>query len=536
MKLSLLYVFASIFQLILCDISRNGGDDTEHHNNVEIIEVDTFDLGVDLDQPIDDNWNYFNEDGKHPLNPRDDDSKGLQEFTPIRNKIGQSQTQFYSFSVDTSSGLGEYYEFLIFLTGNICSQPDNIKTNDSGLTVYYSFDPKMFNNFALGDLASFQNGYFQALADVPLHSKDNDSVLYIAVKAPENTDKSAQWQYEVGVSQNDLVFQWDDRSWASLVDTDDRSALIVTGNLTRPGDFNSTSFNTSSSRYSLYLYAEQYENYFDQLNSSWCAIRSGPALFSTNSYESSFTTRGGGFQQQFYVEGLNSSTKYIAYLVSDFSGQDFGGAVYQPFTFETMSGPACSLIYDLDFCSQVAYSVPNNPQVPKQQLLQTYDDRARSLYQNFSYALQQIPCNSSKDEMFSPIKDCDDCADAYKDWLCAVTIPRCSTRNITGYKERKADKSRNDFVDEVIRPSLDYYEVLPCLNVCHTLVRDCPAAFGFDCPEANKSARLSYYWDAHIEFPTCNYVGKTNIKSSGSIVLTISYCLLFGVILINLLI
>ena len=126
------------------------------------------------------------------------------------------------------------------------------------------------------------------------------------------------WNYEVGVSQNDLVFQWDDRSWASLVDTDEDSALIVTGNLTGSHLTNYSSMNATKSKYSLYIYSYDYRDYFKELNSSWCAIRNGPALFSTSYFESSFTDRGGGLQQQFYVPGLNSSTKYIAYLISDF--------------------------------------------------------------------------------------------------------------------------------------------------------------------------------------------------------------------------
>ena len=88
----------------------------------------------------------------------------------------------------------------------------------SGLTVYYSFNSSMFSNFELGEMSHFENGYFQALERVPISSDDIDTVLYIAVRAPESTNKSAIWNYEVGVSQNDLVFQWDDRSWASLVD------------------------------------------------------------------------------------------------------------------------------------------------------------------------------------------------------------------------------------------------------------------------------------------------------------------------------
>lgn len=494
--------------------------------------VTAFDM--DVEEPID--WgmgiNFPQPQAKFGMSKND--LEGLQEFTPISATIGQSELQYYSFSVNTSAGLGQYYEFLIFLTGNICSQPANVKESDSSLAVYYSFNASMFKNLEIGEMQLFKNGYFQALSDVPsVSSKENqDPILYIAVRAPENTDKSSKWSYEIGVSQNDLVFQWDDRSWASLVDTDDSSALIVTGNLTDTSG-NYSEYNASTSRYSLFIYSEDYKNYFNQLNSSWCAIRNGPALLNSENFASSFTSRSGGLQQQFYVGNLNSSTKYLAYLVSDFNGQRFGGAVYRAFEFETMDHDACNLIYDLEFCDKVAYAVPNNPKFSKQDLRQMYDDRASLIYQNFSKALQQIPCNTTRDSIFSPIINCDNCAQSYKDWLCAVTIPRCSTRDISGYVKRDIGENRNEWIDVEIQPYSPYYEVLPCLNVCHAIVRDCPADFGFLCPKHNVSVRQSYFWDEGDEFPTCNYIGDVFVATNGGMGKIINYGLIMAVFIVH---
>lgn len=491
-------------------------------------------MGLDINEP------FAIGNGMAPgLAPGDlvprDSSEGLSEFTPIRATIAQSQTQYYSFNVNTSTGVGQYYEFLIFLTGNICSQPSNIAANDTSLAVYYSFNSSMFQNLGLGQMELFKNGYFQALADIPItkQNENQDAVLYIAVRAPENTDRTSQWSYQIGVSQNDLVFQWDDRSWASLVDADDNSALIVTGNLTATGDMDYSDFNTSNSRYSLFIYSHEYKDYFASLNSSWCAVRNGPALLSTSSFESTFTHRGGGLQQQFYVDGLNSSTKYVAYLVSDFQGRHFGGAVYQPFQFETMDENSCKLIYDLDFCDLVAYAVPNNPDYDNSQLRDIYDNRAKALYQNFSKALDQVSCNISQDQMFLPFRNCDDCAYGYKNWLCSVTIPRCSTRNITGYQLRDPGQSRNEWIDEFVEPSLPYYEMLPCLNVCQIMVRDCPADFGFACPTTNDTIKLSYYWDEGSEFPTCNFVGKPRVVTSGATRLLVSWVGWLGLVMVG---
>ncbi|ODV81446.1 uncharacterized protein CANTADRAFT_19081 [Suhomyces tanzawaensis NRRL Y-17324] len=508
-----------------------------------IVTAFLFDTGFDLDhdQPLDPMAQF--QAGLSPFKqsvipPRKGREDYLTEFTPISNTIVQSELQLYSFNVNTSSGLGEYYQLLIFLTGNLCTQPSNVGLNDTSLAVYYSFNASMFTNFELGQMELFEAGYFQALTDVPIvdSSEYEDSVLYIAVRAPENTDRTANWTYQIGVSQNDLVFQWDDRPSAMVVDTDEQSALIVTNNLTAPHSSDLSRLNISKSPYSLLVYSYDYKDYFASLNCSWCAIRDGPALLSSSEINTSYTTRNGGIQQQFYVSNLNSSTKYLAYLVSDFGGNSFGGAIYQPLEFETLDSPACELIYDLEFCDRVAYSVPTNKDGSKDSVKQLYDDQAKNLFTNFSKALQQIACNTTADAVFSPVRTCEDCADSYKDWLCAVTIPRCSTRNVTGYKYRETNDSRNDFILNTIEPNLPYYEVLPCLNVCQAIVADCPADFQFSCPKKNVSIEKSYYFDLGGRYPTCNYVGTEKVVSSRGLRNTVNWLLLLVVVAANVLV
>ncbi|KGQ84639.1 hypothetical protein L150_04287 [Candida albicans Ca529L] len=473
--------------------------------------------------------------------------EGLQEFTPIRDTILQSETKYYSFSVNTKSGIGDFYELLIFLSGNICTQPSNLLENDTSLAVYYSFNSTMFTNNEIGQMQLFKDGFFQGLADLPLTettTTNNDTttttvpekILYIAVRAPENTNRTAQWTYQIGVSQHDLVFQWDDRSWGSIVDVDDNSALIVTGNLTKLSSGNYSDLNATNSQFSLYLYSYDNKDYFQGMNNSWCAVRSGPVLVKPEEIETKFIARHGSIQQQFMVNNLNASTKYIAYIVMDFEGVEYGGAVLRPFEFETMDGTACELIYDLEFCDQVAYSVPaignssllassiagaDNKTLTKK----LYDDYAKSLYTNFSKGLQQIACDTVPEAIYSNLKSCQDCAQSYKNWLCAVTIPRCSTKNFTGYIHRNETNQRNEFLADVIQPNQDYYEVLPCVNVCQAIVRDCPANFGFLCPTKNDSIKLSYYWDVHVsdQWPSCNYLGPLKSSKSGAIKLIINW-------------
>ncbi|KAI5956577.1 MID1 [Candida jiufengensis] len=499
--------------------------------------------------------NITNEVQHFDTTKRKTSSEGLQEFTPIIDTILQSEVKYYSFSVNTSSGLGEFYELLIFLSGNICTQPDNLPENQTSLAVYYSFNSTMFTNNEVGQMKLFKYGYFQALADLPIDKTtksatptsvipnplDDEKILYIAVRAPQNTNITASWTYQIGVSQNDLVFQWDDRSFGSIVDADDNTALIVTDNLTAHAN-DWEQFNASNSKYFLYIYSLEYKDYFEGMNNSWCAVRSGPAIRGPHNVESSFTTRNGGLQQQFMIRNLNESTKYIAYIVADYGGTNFGGALYHPFEFETMSGTACELIYDLEFCNRVAYSVPaiGDPAYndDKNATKYIYDNYAQNLYENFTKALQQIPCDTVPEAIYSNLKSCEDCAESYKDWLCAVSIPRCNTKNSTGYKLRNSSNQRNPFMRDTISPNSDYYEVLPCVNVCHAIVKDCPADFGFLCPTRNESISLSYYWDLNTsdQWPSCNYVGKMpKPKSWGLKLIANNWLTIFVVIIIQIL-
>lgn len=160
------------------------------------------------------------------------------------------------------------------------------------------------------------------------------------------------------------------------------------------------------------------------------------------------------------------------------------------------------------------------------------------MYKNFSYSLDQIQCDAPDETRFSLAVGCDDCADAYKQWLCAVTIPRCSDFSSTEkfLRTRSAgqsfingsslddqdplrrnpitNQSRNSLIDSRIKPG-PYKEVLPCQDVCYNLVKSCPAALGFSCPDG-KWLNASYGVrsdDANLI--TCNYPG-VEVSRSGA--------------------
>lgn len=145
--------------------------------------------------------------------------------------------------------------------------------------------------------------------------------------------------------------------------------------------------------------------------------------------------------------------------------------------------------------------------------------------------------------MYSLAVNCSSCENAYKEWLCAVTIPRCAdfTDPAPWLKPRYAGQkpvlddpsllglgldntalpqlppsnhSRNPIIDQKIHPG-PYKEVLPCKDVCYTLVKNCPANLEFACPQGEQ---LNWSYGSRDEqgMITCNYLGAAYYLSEGS--------------------
>lgn len=183
-----------------------------------------------------------------------------------------------------------------------------------------------------------------------------------------------------------------------------------------------------------------------------------------------------------------------------------------------------------------------------------YDNYTRFYYQYFNYSLQQIPCETTPDAQYSLAKNCKDCEAAYKEWLCATSIPRCEDysstddwlmprnmgqpfQNGTSISDADLNKrfdpmpnaptlegsvafkqtygsslatnsSRNRMIDNLIRPG-PYKEVLPCDDLCYSLMQSCPSSLGFGCPFPGKGLELSYGNRSgnHNNSLTCSYLG-----------------------------
>lgn len=203
----------------------------------------------------------------------------------------------------------------------------------------------------------------------------------------------------------------------------------------------------------------------------------------------------------------------------------------------------CGVIFNLSFCDQTAYAVPGNPNTFPQvtDLAAFYDNQAQGQYQFFQNVLQQIPCETTSSAQYSLARTCDDCAIAYKDWLCSVIIPRCSdfSSELPWLQPRAMgqpfpngtmldsshlafanqssflNNSRNPAIDASVMPG-PYKEILPCDDLCYNVVKSCPASMGFVCPlpgyigfnqSYGRRPTGSQATDGKIADLTCNYPG-----------------------------
>ena len=467
---------------------------------------------------------------------------------------------------------------MIYISINTCLQPNYIGSGAQPappqLKLYVATSDSNTNPGPDGNSAQQEIELIEGFANYSVPANDD---WYMSVHAPSlPSGFGGVWNYELAVSINDF-FHAADLGYSNMffIDSDTSSALLVTNNVTNAS--------ASQPEYQQWLdLTAPYVLFANNVNdtstmgvsNSFCGLSKNAKIAGkqtdptgdTTNVQMSMITRGLGSKpkEQFYLTQLNSSSQYNAVLAlsgnSTASGDGVvggGGKIWQAVTFPTKSDGNCALLYNLTFCDEVAYAVPSTPDIVSNftnfQLL--YDNYTLSYYNNFNYSLQQIPCKTTSDAQYSLAKDCDDCANAYKEWLCAVSIPRCEDfskdepylqiRNVgqqfynngsylsdsflnsaytpmpnaptlegtvafsqTYISSLATRSSRNPMIDEQIKPG-PYREVLPCDDICYNLVQSCPAALGFGCPYPGRGLEAGYgsrqgNGNGTI---TCNYLG-----------------------------
>lgn len=415
----------------------------------------------------------------------------INEAVPVKDSINYNDVLTYRFNPSLNDYWTHSYQIIAYLSGSLCKLPDHWDDglSDNGLSIYYTFNETIALNqqFEFMKSIPFENGFAGDLAIMQITSEISSYPLYILVVPDEcsDCDETSNWIFEFAVSQRNILFQYDQEPRISVVDVDYESAIFETEEII---------FGPNRS-YRMYLFENKYP-IPTGLNQSWCAINENENYTQIIQINETNLINN---DTLFVVSDLEVAKSYSAVLLITYLELPYGGGIFEPISFTMSKTKSCKLAYGLEFCDEVAYSIPISSNLlygreSWNEFVAAYDNYTESLYQPFEYALQQIPCDTELDARYSPFRTCDHCRYSYKQWLCSVSIPRCvSSLNIGPYNKGYASgKGRNDFIAKEINPPLPYAEVLPCLNVCQAIVRDCPPKFGFGCPETFELVQLSY--------------------------------------------
>ncbi|KAI1367430.1 stretch-activated Ca2+-permeable channel component-domain-containing protein [Xylaria arbuscula] len=449
----------------------------------------------------------------------------------------------------------------LYVSVNTCNQPGRISPDQTSmdppqLTLFVSTSNKNTSPGPGGDESAQKTIVFDEGA--VMYNASLDSDVYFSISAPQVSEKyfdtTLPYNYEVAVSLDGYYHSYDIEAQPNLywVDSDASSSLLTTQNLTSSPDEV-----VSTPPYAVFV--QNKDNLgINGIRKSYCGLKSWAQIRPLQDGGSQATTglRQGGdnnlTMQEFYITGLNASTDYSGIVVLNTSlslskrqesGTGGGVVVYDGVDFSTKPNGACTFIFNLTVCTETRYAVPGNAEkFPNGTALAAfYDDYTRTMWDNFDKVLQQTRCDAPPTQKYSLVRDCDDCKQAYKDWLCSVAIPRCEDfsstdedlqmRNINApfpngtfvaqgirdmYGENKAfSSSRNVEIDNAIQPG-PYKELLPCDYLCYELVKSCPASIGFACPLPGSpyGFNTSYAVPDRSKELSCNYPGSAYYPSA----------------------
>ncbi|KAF2261686.1 hypothetical protein CC78DRAFT_535529 [Lojkania enalia] len=504
-------------------------------------QVKREDLGSEVHSPLDERRTRNGSELGHERESKD--SSDSDEAQELKKRQGNRRT--------------------IFISVNTCRQPtaeDADDTSGAGqLALWVSTSPnnKKPGPGANADLATektFERGYVSL-------NVSTESEVYIGIAAPSLPDgKTGDYSFQIAVSDNQYYHNLNRTAYLYFVDSDSDSALFITNNFT---DNNASlpeyyTWLDMQSPFTMYAFDEDtWSKGMLGLEFSNCGLQEQFSKMNNISVERNMTVRYGmdGPKALLNVEGLTAGKTYKGFLVANgntstgtlaLPGQEVlsgGNRLYSGFEFQTKADDTCQVIFDLEFCTDIAYAVPSSERFKTNTsgLAALYDGWAKEYFQDFNKSLAQVACNTTASAMYSLARGCPECREDYKSWLCSVLMPRCHAfsdtreglieRNINSpfsdgtfpyannltaefnatFRNRMAfNQSRNKKIDEVIQPG-PYKELLPCDELCFGLVRSCPAQLGFACPN-EPAMSLSYgvrdkntrSMDFHL---TCNFPG-----------------------------
>ncbi|CAG8959523.1 hypothetical protein HYFRA_00001424 [Hymenoscyphus fraxineus] len=397
--------------------------------------------------------------------------------------------------------------------------------------------------------------------------------VFIGVHGKNDTAFKDVWNAEIAVSIDAPFHTINNDTNLILVDTDSTSAYLVANN---PVEFDGDVSDSES----LAKVAVPYVIFASKSNgssimgmeNSYCGLtnkadivpfgaRPGTAPDSVKSWLRKRKDKPVP-EQRISLTTLTKGTQYDAILAvaaSPNATVGGGGKVFRRAELQTLNDSNCAVVTNLTLCDAVNYAVPSNPKFNITQLEAFYENYTTTYFKFFQRALAQVPCNTTSSAQYSLVANCTSCTQAYKEWFCAVSIPRCTDfgatglhlqpRNIlqpfpngtslqsldqavfnSGIQSFGMNSSRNLDIDRVLEPG-PYKEILPCDDLCYNVVRNCPSKLSFNCPRPGYKGFSTSYRERFLSAKgvdqattspvTCNYPGT--IPASNGHRWTLSY-------------
>ncbi|KAG0143156.1 hypothetical protein CROQUDRAFT_49229 [Cronartium quercuum f. sp. fusiforme G11] len=337
----------------------------------------------------------------------------------------------------------------------------------------------------------------------------NSIGLWISIYSPTPDDDSP-WSIELGIDDQP-IHQVNSFPAFKIEDTDTTNALITATDSSLYIPF--TTQNPFSYDFIYPIIIPTPTNLLFELSSSLCylqnlnqSIKSIPL----NSIQSSLTTRSlglnmpssqtssdstdrdyrilpkdAGKRTQYYINNLLPSTNYSAWLFQPLKlvNNIQSGRLWPYVNFKTKNTNNCKLLYDLDFCPELAYSVPSPPNLNStNQLISTYKSIIETNINNFTTVLSTYPCNNDTSGRYSFVTGCDDCKRSYINWACSIILPRC-TDDPPDLSSSSQLILRNDpTTSRTPFFNFSYTELLPCISLCTLVSATCPPFLSWNCP------------------------------------------------------
>lgn len=242
----------------------------------------------------------------------------------------------------------------VYISANTCIQPSSNSTTSSAppqLTLYVSNSTA---NTAPGPSADASQQEVRPFTEgAVMFNLTTSNDVYITVAASNmSSNFSGVYNFQIAGSIDTWYHSYNETNTEELfwVDSDTKSVLLITQNLTNSRDKDVEQQLMANKPYVMFAQNSD-DPSINGLQYSYCGLNNNAQIAAVRNGQTNtqvttgITRRGGGGhpKQQFYFDGLNSSTKYMGILAKNIENSTStntaggGGTVFRATQFETKS-------------------------------------------------------------------------------------------------------------------------------------------------------------------------------------------------------